>query len=112
MGTAPEVDYCREVLLPIWERWTDGNLAMRRALDCESADPLTHEEYRNRLFQAQQVFHGRGETPDNLAASIAAQAVQYGGRLSLEQVCTVSPRGTIVTLHATEAEPEEPQSQG
>ena len=22
--------YCREVLLPIWERWTDGNLAMRR----------------------------------------------------------------------------------
>ena len=69
--------YCREVLLPIWERWTDGNLAMRRALDCQSADPLTHEAYRNRLFAAQQGFAGRGETPDNLAAGIAAQAVQF-----------------------------------
>ena len=69
--------YCRAVLLPIWERWTDGNPAMQRALDCESADPLTHEEYRNRLFAAQQGFAGRGETPDNLAASIAAQAVQF-----------------------------------
>ena len=69
--------YCRSVLLPIWERWTDGNLAMRRALDCESADPLTHEECRNRLFAAQQGFHGRGKTPDNLAAGIAAQAVLF-----------------------------------
>jgi hypothetical protein len=66
--------YCRSVLLPIWERWTDGNLAMRRALDCQSADPLTHED---RLFAAQQAFYGRGETPDNRAAGIAAQATQY-----------------------------------
>jgi xanthine/CO dehydrogenase XdhC/CoxF family maturation factor len=50
---------------------------MRRALDCESADPLTHEAHRNRLFAAQQGFHGRGKTPDNIAASIAAQAVQF-----------------------------------
>jgi hypothetical protein len=71
------LDYCRSVLLPIWERWSDGNVVMRRALDCRSADPLSHEECRNRLFAAQQAFHGRGETPDNLAAGIAAQAVQY-----------------------------------
>ena len=72
MDTAPGLDHCREILLPIRERWTDGNLAMRRALDCESADPLTHEAHRNRLFAAQQGSHGRGKTPDNIAASIAA----------------------------------------
>ena len=65
------------VLLPVWERWTDGNLAMRRALECDSADPLTHEERRNILFQTQCQFQGRGETPANMAAMLAAQACQY-----------------------------------
>jgi hypothetical protein len=44
---------------------------------CESADPLTQEKCRNRLFAAQQAFHGRGDTPDKLVAGIAAQAAQY-----------------------------------
>jgi hypothetical protein len=30
---------CREILLPIWERWTDGNPALRRALESEESDP-------------------------------------------------------------------------
>jgi hypothetical protein len=34
------MDYCLRFMLHIWERWTDGNLAMRRALECEIADPL------------------------------------------------------------------------
>ncbi len=66
-----------DYLLPIWERWTDGNLAMRRALECESADPLTHEERRNILFQTQSRFQGIGESPANMAAMLAAQACQY-----------------------------------
>jgi hypothetical protein len=69
--------YAYEYLLPIWERWTDGNPAMRRALDCESADPSTHEERRNTLFQAQCLFHGRGDSPTNRAAMLAAQACMY-----------------------------------
>jgi hypothetical protein len=28
--------------MEIWERWTDSNLAMRRLLECESANPLSH----------------------------------------------------------------------
>jgi hypothetical protein len=69
--------YAAAHLLPIWERWTDGNLAMRRALACDSADPLTQEERRNILFQNQCRFQGRGDSPANMAAMLAAQACQY-----------------------------------
>jgi hypothetical protein len=31
-----------QTLLVIWERWTDGNLAMRGMLECESADPRSY----------------------------------------------------------------------
>jgi len=51
--------YVREHLLPIWERWTDGNLAVRRALECDSADLASHEERCNILFQTQLKFQGR-----------------------------------------------------
>jgi hypothetical protein len=69
--------YASEQLLPIWERWTDGNLAMRRALECESADSHTHEERRNILFQTQLKLGGYGESAPNRAAMLAAEACQY-----------------------------------
>ena len=74
---APHLIYAYTHLLPIWEIWADGNLAMRRALECESADPLSHEEQRNRLFAAQQQFWGRGEAPSNVAPKLAAEACQF-----------------------------------
>ena len=72
-----QTTYAHEHLLPIWERWTDGNLAMRRSLECESADPKSHEERRNILFETQCRFQGRGESAANMAALLAAQACQY-----------------------------------
>ena len=72
-----QVAYARDRLLPIWELWTDGNPAMRRALECEGADPLTHEEQRNRPFATQQLFWGRGEAPSNVAPKLAAEACQF-----------------------------------
>jgi hypothetical protein len=69
--------YCHTVLLPVWERWTDGNPAMRWALDCASADPASHEEQRNRLFAAAQRFHGRSVSPANRAAKLAAEATLF-----------------------------------
>jgi hypothetical protein len=74
---ADQLVYAYEHLLPIWERWTDGNLAMRRAIECDSADPPTHEERRNILFQTQCRFQCRGDSPANMAAMLAAQACQY-----------------------------------
>lgn len=59
--------YC---YVAVWRAHAPGLRLMER----RSAD---HEAARNRLFQAQQAFHGRGKTPDNLAAGIAAQAAQY-----------------------------------
>lgn len=59
---------------------------MRRALECESTDPLTHEERRNIVFQAQCRFHGRGDSPANMTTLIAAHACQYalhGYRLAM-----------------------------
>ena len=43
IGDEP-LTYCYRVLVPIWERCTDGNPSMRRALDCANADPRTHQE--------------------------------------------------------------------
>ena len=59
LDDTPALTYCRGVLLPIWERWSDGDPSMRRALDCQSAKmPLqSREEQRNRLFAAAQGFH-------------------------------------------------------
>jgi hypothetical protein len=74
---SPARSYCYTVLLPIWERWTDGDPAMRRALECQSADPLTREEQRNRLFATAQRFHGRGEWRSNMAAKLAAEAALF-----------------------------------
>ncbi len=77
-------------LPPIWERWTDGNLAMRRALECDSADPVTHEERRNILFHTQCRFQGRGDSPANMAATDLA-ASRYdpfpGSSTSGGQLC-------------------------
>jgi hypothetical protein len=73
----PTLTYCRITLLPIWERWADGDRSMRRAPECTSADPLTHEEQRNRLFATMQQFHGRGESPANMAAKMAAEATLF-----------------------------------
>jgi hypothetical protein len=91
-----QITYAYTHLLPIWERWTDGNLAMRRALECESADPLTHEERRNILFQTQIRLAGRGDSAPNMAAMLAAQACQYallGYPLAMvEQVAAVAVR--------------------
>jgi hypothetical protein len=50
---------------------------MRRALDCESVDPASHEEQRNRLFASAQQSHGRGESPANMAAKLAAEATLF-----------------------------------
>ena len=77
LDDTPALTYCRGVLLPIWERWSDGDPSMRRALGCQSADPLTREEQRNRLFAAAQGFHGRGESPANIAAKMAAEATLF-----------------------------------
>jgi hypothetical protein len=46
---APERAHCRSTLLPIWELWTDGDPALRRALEC-LADPASHREVRKRLL--------------------------------------------------------------
>jgi hypothetical protein len=90
--------YAYEHLLPIWERWTDGNPAMRRALDCESADPSTHEERRNILFQAQCLFQGRGDSPANMAAMLAAQAAMYA-LLGYPLAMVVQVAGEAVKAH-------------
>ena len=72
-----QIAYAQAHLLEIWERWTDGNAAMRRALECDSADPASHEELRTRLFATQQQFWGRGDVPSNLAPKQAAEACQF-----------------------------------
>jgi hypothetical protein len=39
MNRDAQLAYCHEYMLPIWERWTDGNLDARRFLECDQTDP-------------------------------------------------------------------------
>ncbi|MDB5075583.1 MAG: hypothetical protein JWO42_1762, partial [Chloroflexi bacterium] len=60
---ADQLAYCHEHMLPIWERWTDGNQAVRRFLECTSADPVTHEEMLQQLLDTSIAISRYGDTP-------------------------------------------------
>jgi hypothetical protein len=64
--------YCREHMLPIYERWTDGNLAARRLLECASADPASHEELFRRFLDTTRELGVRGNDGSVRAARSAA----------------------------------------
>jgi hypothetical protein len=64
--------YCREHILPIYERWTDGNLAARRLLECASADPASQEELFRRLLNTTRELGARGHDSSVRAARCAA----------------------------------------
>ncbi len=58
---------CREHLLPVWERWTDGNPAFRRLLDAVGADALTRIERRGALCWVRQQLRAHDD-PGSIAA--------------------------------------------
>jgi hypothetical protein len=69
-----QLEYCYTHMLPIWERWTDGNQAVRRFLECTSADTVMHEEALRRLLDASIELSRHGDTPGIRAALAAASA--------------------------------------
>jgi hypothetical protein len=69
---APELACCHAALLPIWETWRDGDPAMRRALECESADPASHRERLGWLIV--KVWHLLGLEKDGDDTDAALQA--------------------------------------
>jgi hypothetical protein len=60
--------------VPIWERWTDGNLAARRLLECTSAEPASHDELFRALMATTRELRARGRTASIIAACAAASA--------------------------------------
>ncbi len=65
---------CQEHLLPMWERWTDGNPAFRRLLDALGADPLTRIERRAALCGVRAQLRAHGD-PGSVAAIQASLVV-------------------------------------
>lgn len=66
---------CRTRLLPIWERWTGGDPALRGVLDCPSTDTGRQEERLRLLIAATGELRGRGDgDPGVRAALLAASA--------------------------------------
>jgi hypothetical protein len=64
--------YCLAHMVPVWERWTDGNQAAHRLLECTSADPDSHEELLRRLLDATRELGVRGNDSSVRAARFAA----------------------------------------
>jgi len=67
--------YCYRVLVPTWERWTDGNPSVRRVLDCASADPKTHQERSDALMAVILQLLARPGKVGVAGAVLAAMAV-------------------------------------
>ena len=70
--------HCRDVLLPIWERWTAGNPALGRFLDGTSADPASRVARLHRLVTTTATLRRRGQRASVRAALLAASACLYG----------------------------------
>jgi hypothetical protein len=69
--------YCTQQLLPIWERWTDGNQTMRQALVCASRGPQHHKDQLNSLTDAAFVLFRSASQPHAAAPLYSAIAVIY-----------------------------------
>jgi hypothetical protein len=65
---------CREQMLPIWERWTDGNPAARRLLGGERVDPASREEHFRALMRVVAILRKHTRTASTEAAVKAALA--------------------------------------
>jgi hypothetical protein len=63
---------CHAELLPIWERWTDGQLALRRFLECR--DGAAHDELIHALLGVTARLGPRGSELGVYAALQAAGA--------------------------------------
>src|SRR5260370_1612536 len=70
--------HCRNVLLPIWERWTEGNPALGRFLDGMSADPASRVERLYRLVTTTETLRRQGQRASVRAALLAASACVQG----------------------------------
>ena len=66
--------HCRDVLLPIWERWTDGNLALRRFLERGSADSAARAARLHLLLTITATLRRQGQSASVRAALLAAGA--------------------------------------
>jgi hypothetical protein len=69
--------YCTQQLLPIWERWTDGNQTMRHALASASEGPQHHRDQLNSLTDAAFLLFRSASQPHAAAPLYSAIAVIY-----------------------------------
>jgi hypothetical protein len=93
---------CREHMLPIYERWTDGNSTMRKLLECESMDLAAHERLFWRLLNVTRQLHQQGYDVSALAALRAASVCThaYIGVPSerFEEACDMAVQANIEAL--------------
>jgi hypothetical protein len=66
--------YCLVHIVPLWERWTDGNMAARRLLECGRTDPVRHSERFHRFMSTTCELRTRGGDASTRAALAAAAA--------------------------------------
>jgi hypothetical protein len=69
-----QLAYCQEHMVPIWKRWTNGNRAARRLIDCARQDLASHDGLFNHLVAATFALQRQGIDPAVRAALVAATA--------------------------------------
>lgn len=67
-------------MLAIWERWTDGNPALRHTLDSARADAQMQGERRMAVLRTMARLQARGRSPSVRAAIAAGWAALYCSR--------------------------------
>jgi hypothetical protein len=75
MAVNPEqLEYCLTHMLPVWERWTNGNLAARRLVERDDVDPLSRGCLFRKLHAAARTLDPAKDPSSAKAAQAAATA--------------------------------------
>jgi hypothetical protein len=108
-----QLAYCRVHILPIWERWTDGNVAARRLLECESADPASRVALFGRLMATTHELRMRGRDASTRAALAAASVCfnAYSG-VPPDHFEAACARATVAHITALVADGEAGRERG
>jgi hypothetical protein len=104
MDRDAQLAYCLVHIVPIWERWTEGNMAARRLLESANADPASHGELFGRLMATTHALRTRG-TDASTEAALAAASVCCDAYIGVpadrfEAACTRATAAHITALVA------------
>lgn len=77
--------FCHEELLPIWERWTEGDASLRGLLE-GGADPDGEEDRLRALVRATEELRRRGAGSPDVEATLRAASACFKAYIGVGEI--------------------------